>query len=46
MYSPVITSTQNTPALSAYFELMDKVLPSFLTTLNTQRIRGTRILIK
>ena len=39
-------STQNTPALSAYFELMDKVLPSFLTTLNTQRIRGTRILIK
>jgi hypothetical protein len=39
-------STQNTPALSAYFELMDKVLPTFLTTLNTQRIRGTRILIK
>jgi hypothetical protein len=39
-------ASQNTPALSAYFELMDKVLPSFLTTLNTQRIRGTRILIK
>jgi len=37
---------QNTPALSAYFELMDKVLPTFLTTLNTQKIRGTRILIK
>jgi hypothetical protein len=39
-------ATQNTPALSAYFELMDKLLPTFLTTLNTQRIRGTRILIK
>src|SRR5262245_54783377 len=39
-------ATQNTPALSAYFELMDKVLPTFLTTLNTQKIRGTRILIK
>jgi hypothetical protein len=38
--------TQNTPALSAYFELMDKVMPTFLTTLNTQKIRGTRILIK
>jgi hypothetical protein len=37
---------QNTPALSAYFELMDKVLPTFLTTLNTQKIRGTRVLIK
>ena len=37
---------QNTPALSAYFELMDKVMPTFLTTLNTQKIRGTRILIK
>ncbi|MFI5178258.1 MAG: hypothetical protein ACHQO8_06835 [Vicinamibacterales bacterium] len=39
-------STQNTPALSSYFELMDKVLPSFLNTLSTQKIRGTRILIK
>ena len=39
-------ATQNTPALSSYFELMDKVLPSFLNTLSTQKIRGTRILIK
>jgi hypothetical protein len=39
-------STQSTPALSSYFELMDKVLPSFLNTLSTQKIRGTRILIK
>jgi hypothetical protein len=38
--------TQNTPALSSYFELMDKILPTFLTTLSTQKIRGTRILLK
>ena len=31
---------QNTPALSSYFELMDKLLPSFLNTLSTQKIRG------
>jgi hypothetical protein len=37
---------QNTPALSSYFELMDKLIPSFLNTLSTQKIRGTRILIK
>ena len=39
-------TTQNTPALSAYFELMDKLLPAFLNTLSTQKIRGTRTLIK
>ena len=39
-------SGQNTPALSSYFELMDKILPSFLTTLSNQKIRGTRILLK
>jgi hypothetical protein len=39
-------SGQNTPALSSYFELMDKVLPSFLNTLSTQKIKGTRILLK
>lgn len=38
--------TTNTPALSAYFELMDKLLPSFLNTLSTQKIRGTRVLVK
>ena len=37
---------QNTPALSSYFELMDKLLPSFLNTLSTQKIRGSRILLK
>jgi hypothetical protein len=38
-------ATQNTPALSSYFELMDKLLPGFLNTLSTQKIRGTRVLI-
>ena len=37
---------QNTPALSSYFELMDKVIPSFLGTLSTQKIRGTRVLLR
>ena len=36
----------NTPALSSYFELMDKLIPSFLNALSTQKIRGTRILLK
>ena len=37
---------QNTPALSSYFELMDKLLPGFLNTLSTQKIKGLRILTK
>jgi len=37
---------QNTPALSSYFELMDKLLPGFLNTLSTQKIKGTRVLLK
>jgi len=37
---------QNTPALSSYFELMDRVIPGFLGTLSTQKIRGTRILLR
>jgi hypothetical protein len=37
---------QSTPALSSYFELMDRLLPSFLTTLSSQSIKGTRILLK
>jgi len=39
------SETQNTPALSSYFELMDKLLPSVLNTLSTQRIQGTRVLL-
>jgi hypothetical protein len=37
---------QNTPALSSYFELMDRLVPTFLSALSDQRIRGTRILLK
>ena len=37
---------QNTPALSSYFELMDKLLPSFLNTLSSQKIPGSRDLLK
>lgn len=40
------SESQNTPALSSYFELMDKLLPSFLNALSTQKIRGSRTLIK
>jgi hypothetical protein len=37
---------QTVPALSSYFELMDQIMPSFLSTLSTQKIRGTRVLLK
>jgi hypothetical protein len=37
---------QNTPALSSYFELMDRLVPSFLSTLSAQKIHGTRVLLK
>jgi hypothetical protein len=37
---------QNTPALSSYFELMDRLVPNFLSALSTQKIKGTRILLK
>jgi hypothetical protein len=31
---------QSVPALSTYFELMDRVIPSFLSTLSAQKIRA------
>jgi hypothetical protein len=37
---------QSTPALSSYFELMDRLVPNFLSTLSSQKIRGTRVLLK
>ena len=37
---------QNTPALSSYFELMDRLVPSFLSTLSSQKIKGTRVLLQ
>jgi hypothetical protein len=36
----------NTPALSSYFELMDRLVPNFLSALSTQKIKGTRVLLK
>lgn len=40
------SANQQTPALSSYFELMDRLLPAFLNTLSAQKIKGTRILLK
>jgi hypothetical protein len=43
----VLYNAQNeTPALSSYFELMDRIVPDFLSTLSTQKIKGTRVLLK
>jgi hypothetical protein len=42
LYSP----QQMTPALSSYFELMDRLVPSFLSTLSAQKIKGSRILLR
>ena len=39
-------ANQATPALSSYFELMDRLLPSFLNTLSSQKIKGTRVLLQ
>ena len=39
-------ANQMTPALSSYFELMERLMPSFLSTLTSQKVRGTRTLLK
>ena len=39
-------ANQSTPALSSYFELMDRLIPSFLSTLSSQKIKGTRVLLQ
>jgi hypothetical protein len=46
-YSEAIlyNAEQNTPALSSYFELMDRLVPSFLSALSNQKIKGTRVLL-
>ncbi len=36
---------RQTPALSSYFELMDRLIPTFLATLSSPKIKGTRILL-
>ena len=40
------SADQSNPALSTYFELMDRLVPAFLSTLSSQTIRGTRTLLK
>ena len=40
------SAQQSTPALSSYFELMDRLIPTFLSTLSSQKIKGTRILLQ
>ena len=37
---------QSVPALSSYFELMDRIVPDFLGALSTQKVKGTRVLLK
>jgi hypothetical protein len=37
---------QNTPALSSYFELMDRLVPTFLSALSSQSLSGTRVLLR
>jgi hypothetical protein len=39
-------ANQATPALSSYFELMDRILPSFLSALSSQKVKGTRVLLQ
>ena len=35
-----------TSELSSYFELMERLVPSFLSSLSNQSVRGTRVLLK
>lgn len=42
LYNP----QQDTPPLSSYFELMDRLIPGFLGTLDSQKIKGTRVLLR
>ncbi|MSO82542.1 MAG: hypothetical protein EXQ53_04520 [Acidobacteria bacterium] len=39
-------ANQTSPALSSYFELMDRLIPNFLSTLSSQKIKGTRVLLQ
>jgi hypothetical protein len=36
----------DSPALSSYFELMERILPSFVGVLSKQTVRGGRVLLK
>jgi hypothetical protein len=37
---------QQTPPLSSYFELMDRLIPSVLGTMSSQKVKGTRFLLQ
>jgi hypothetical protein len=37
---------QNMPPLSSYFELMDRLVPNFLSALSSQKVHGLRVLLK
>lgn len=39
-------ANQSTPALSSYFELMERLVPSFLNTLSSQKVKGSRVLLQ
>lgn len=39
-------ANQTSPALSSYFELMDRLIPSFLNTLSSQTVKGSRVLLQ
>jgi hypothetical protein len=39
-------ASQQTPALSSYFELMDRLVPNFLSALSSQKVKGTRVLLR
>ena len=40
------TLNQQTPPLSSYFDLMDRLIPTFLSTLSSQKVKGTRFLLQ
>jgi hypothetical protein len=42
----LIAQQQNTPRLSSYFELMDKVIPRVPRHAQHPEIRGTRVLLQ
>lgn len=42
----VFSAERQVPALSAYFELMDRVVPNVLRSVSTQPVRGWRVLLK
>jgi hypothetical protein len=42
----LFNANQTSPALSSYFELMDRLIPSFLNTLSSQKIKGSRVLLQ